>query len=100
MSDMFPRAGFLRQGYRREQVDGYFTTAREIYDAGELDEMVGEDRLGVVQDAPVERTPQMPVGGVQDPHGATVSCGCDTKLDVHCPEHFQSPSSRTSNVRR
>ena len=42
MSDMFPRAGFLRQGYRREQVDGYFTTAREIYDAGELDEMDSE----------------------------------------------------------
>ena len=34
MSDMFPRAGVFRQGYRREQVEGYFTTAHEIYDAG------------------------------------------------------------------
>ena len=42
MSDMFPRAGLFRQGYRREQVEGYFTTAHEIYDAGELDEMDSE----------------------------------------------------------
>ena len=42
MSDMFPRVGLLRQGYRREQVEGYFATAHEIYDAGELDEMDSE----------------------------------------------------------
>ena len=39
---MFPRVGLLRQGYRREQVEGYFATAHEIYDAGELDEMDSE----------------------------------------------------------
>ena len=39
---MFPRAGLFRQGYRREQVEGYFATAHEIYDAGELDEMDSE----------------------------------------------------------
>lgn len=43
MSDgMFPRAGFLKQGYRVEQVDRYFETAHEIYDAGELEEMDSE----------------------------------------------------------
>ena len=45
MSDMFPRVGLLRQGYRREQVEGYFATAHEIYDAGELDEMDSEGCL-------------------------------------------------------
>ena len=39
---MFPRVGLFRQGYRREQVEGYFATAHEIYDAGELDEMDSE----------------------------------------------------------
>jgi len=75
MSDMFPKAALLRPGYRPEQVDRYFETAHEIYDAGELDEMVGEDRLGVVQDAPVERTPQMPVGGVQYFHASQYRTG-------------------------
>ena len=42
MTEMFPRTGRLRPGYRPEQVDAYFATAREIYDAGELDEMDSE----------------------------------------------------------
>ncbi|VEG26908.1 DivIVA domain-containing protein [Actinomyces howellii] len=42
MREMFPRAGLLRRGYRREQVNNYFQTAHEIYDAGELDEMDSE----------------------------------------------------------
>lgn len=42
MSDMFPRTRFLRPGYRPEQVDGYFATAREIYDGGETNEMDSE----------------------------------------------------------
>ncbi|NDR53569.1 DivIVA domain-containing protein [Actinomyces sp. 565] len=42
MSDMFPKVGLLKQGYRVEQVDGYFETAHEIYDAGELAEMDSE----------------------------------------------------------
>ena len=42
MSDMFPKAALLRPGYRPEQVDRYFETAHEIYDAGELDEMDSE----------------------------------------------------------
>lgn len=42
MSDMFPRTRYLRPGYRPEQVDAYFAAAREIYDAGELDEMDSE----------------------------------------------------------
>ena len=39
MSDMFPKSALLRPGYRPEQVDRYFETAHEIYDAGELDEI-------------------------------------------------------------
>lgn len=42
MSQMFPKSALLRPGYRPEQVDRYFETAREIYDAGELDEMDSE----------------------------------------------------------
>lgn len=43
MSDaMFPKVGFLKRGYRPEQVDRYFETAHEIYEAGELDEMDAE----------------------------------------------------------
>ena len=42
MSDMFPKSALLRPGYRPEQVDRYFETAHEIYDAGELDEMDSE----------------------------------------------------------
>ncbi|AYD89554.1 DivIVA domain-containing protein [Actinomyces sp. 2119] len=42
MSNMFPKSMPLRPGYRPEQVDRYFETAREIYDAGELDEMDSE----------------------------------------------------------
>lgn len=42
MSDMFPRAGLFKPGYRREQVEHYFETAHEIYDAGELEEMDSE----------------------------------------------------------
>ena len=39
MSDMFPKSALLRPGYRPEQVDRYFETAHEIYDAGERDEL-------------------------------------------------------------
>lgn len=42
MSDMFPKAGLMRRGYRAEQVDHYFATAHEIYDAGEVEEMDSE----------------------------------------------------------
>ncbi|QPL06227.1 MULTISPECIES: DivIVA domain-containing protein [Actinomyces] len=42
MSGMFPKVGALRRGYRTEQVDRYFTTAHEIYDAGDLEEMDSE----------------------------------------------------------
>lgn len=42
MSDMFPRAGLFKPGYRCEQVERYFETAHEIYDAGELEEMDSE----------------------------------------------------------
>ena len=45
--------------------------------AGELDEVIGEGLLGVIEDAPVEGAPQVPVGGVQDPHGRSLSRGCD-----------------------
>ena len=65
--------------------------------AGELDEVVGEGRLGVVQDAPVEGAPQVPVGGVQDPHGCTLSQGCDAneqaRMSRPCPR--PAPSSRS-----
>ena len=61
----------------------------DLLAAGELDEVVGEGRLGVIQEAPVEGAPQMPIGGVQDPHDRTLSQGCDTNdraLPASCPE--------------
>ena len=35
--------------------------------------MVGEGGVRVIEHAPVEGTPQVPVGGVEDPHADTVS---------------------------
>ncbi|MBN2176136.1 MAG: DivIVA domain-containing protein [Demequinaceae bacterium] len=32
MTDMFPRVGFLRQGYDREQVEEFFTNVRAAYE--------------------------------------------------------------------
>ncbi|WP_084075711.1 DivIVA domain-containing protein [Demequina sp. NBRC 110052] len=32
MSDLFPRAGRVKSGYRRDQVDGFFSSARESYE--------------------------------------------------------------------
>ncbi|MDN4473592.1 DivIVA domain-containing protein [Demequina zhanjiangensis] len=40
MTDLFPRAGRLKIGYRRDQVDEFFTQAREAYeqaDGGAMD---------------------------------------------------------------
>ena len=42
MSKTFPRTSIMRPGYHREQVDGFFEAAHEIYDAGEIDEMDSE----------------------------------------------------------
>ena len=42
MSSTFPKVGALRKGYRPEQVDRYFRTAHEIYEAGDLNEMDSE----------------------------------------------------------
>ena len=39
----------------------------------ELDEVVGEGGVRVIEHAPVEGAPQVPVGGVEDPHADTVS---------------------------
>ena len=39
----------------------------------ELDEVVGEGGVRVIEHAPVEVAPQVPVGGVEDPHADTVS---------------------------
>lgn len=39
MSEMFPRAGRLRRGYRRDQVDRYFERAHELYDSGDAEQM-------------------------------------------------------------
>lgn len=38
MTDLFPRASFLRQGYRRSQVDAFFAQARAAYERPALDE--------------------------------------------------------------
>ena len=38
MRDMFPRAGFLRSGYHRGQVDEFFDRARAAYERPMLDE--------------------------------------------------------------
>ena len=35
--------------------------------------MVGEGGVRVIEHAPVESAPQVPVGGVEDPHADTVS---------------------------
>ena len=35
--------------------------------------MVGEGGVRVIEHAPVEGAPQVPVGGVEDPHADTVS---------------------------
>ena len=43
----------------------------------ELDEVVGEEGMGVVEDAAVEGPAQMPVRGVEDPHGHTFSRATD-----------------------
>ncbi len=48
--EMFPKVGHLRRGYRPEQVDVYFTTARGIYDDGEIDEMDSEGVRAVAFD--------------------------------------------------
>lgn len=37
MTDMFPRTGFLRQGYDREQVDEFFTNVRVAYERPVVD---------------------------------------------------------------
>jgi DivIVA domain-containing protein len=37
VTDMFPRAGFLRQGYDREQVDEFFDKVRVAYERSMLD---------------------------------------------------------------
>ena len=41
--------------------------------------MVGEGGVCVIEHAPVEGTPQVPVGGVEDPHADTVSQPTDIK---------------------
>jgi len=38
MTDLFPRAGFLRTGYHRGQVDAFFAKARAAYERPALDE--------------------------------------------------------------
>ena len=49
--------------------------------AGEFDEVVGEDGVGVVEHSAVEGPTQVPVGGVQDPHGRSLSCGARMRAD-------------------
>ena len=44
----------------------------------ELDEVVGEGGVRVIEHAPVEGAPQVPVGGVEDPHADTVSQPTDS----------------------
>lgn len=39
---MFPRAGRLRRGYKRDQVDRYFERAHNLYDTGESEDMSAE----------------------------------------------------------
>jgi len=39
--------------------------------------MVGEGGVRVIEHAPVEGAPQVPVGGVEDPHADTVSQPAD-----------------------
>ena len=41
--------------------------------------MVGEGGVRVIEHAPVEGAPQVPVGGVEDPHDDTVSQPTDIK---------------------
>ena len=41
--------------------------------------MVAEGRVRVIEHAPVEGAPQVPVGGVEDPHADTVSQPTDIK---------------------
>ena len=41
--------------------------------------MVGEGGVRVIEHAPVEGAPQVPVGGVEDPHADTVSQPTDIK---------------------
>ncbi|WNM26292.1 DivIVA domain-containing protein [Demequina capsici] len=43
MTDLFPRAGRLKIGYRRAQVEEFFTAAREAYEDTEGDTMVALD---------------------------------------------------------
>lgn len=38
MTDLFPRAGFLRSGYDRNQVDEFFARARAAYERPHMDE--------------------------------------------------------------
>lgn len=41
--------------------------------------MVGEGGVRVIEHAPVKGAPQVPVGGVEDPHADTVSQPTDIK---------------------
>ena len=46
--------------------------------------MVGEGGVRVIEHAPVEGTPQVPVGGVEDPHADTVSQPTDINDGALC----------------
>ena len=48
--------------------------------------MVGEGRVRVIEHAPVKGAPQVPVGGVEDPHADTVS----QPTDINDGVMFQS----------
>ena len=39
----------------------------------ELDEVIGEGGVRIIEHVPMEGAPQVPVGGVEDPHADTVS---------------------------
>ena len=67
--------------------------------AGEFDEVVGEDGVGVVEHSAVEGPTQVPVGGVQDPHGRSLSCGARMRPRTR-PPFFGAGGSARRRLRR
>ncbi|SUU74699.1 Uncharacterised protein [Actinomyces denticolens] len=55
----------------------------------EPDEMIGEGGVSVIEDAAVEGPAQMPVRGVQDPHGHTLSRATD--MNPPCSRRADRP---------
>ena len=59
--------------YKRSAGPGQDSYGVDGLGGDELDEVVGEGGVRVIEHAPVEGAPQVPVGGVEDPHADTVS---------------------------